>query len=138
MTKAKRSHTDNCVPNFRPSQGSVPNWEFENTLYSWQKRHPDFEDACARAVLISESLVQDRANNGLYNAQFAAFFGKNAFGWKDKTEVETVSSQDTIEAGAFRQALAAATPEELQAITAIFDKLIARGKAAEVESAAQK
>ena len=90
-----------------------------NTLYEWQKAHADFRDSCARAVLLAESLVADRGNNGLYNAQFAAFYGKNVFGWKDKTEVETVNSQDSQDMGQMKQALANATAEQLAQFSAL-------------------
>lgn len=89
------------------------------SLVDWQKRYPDFAEACARAREIAESIVADRGNNGLYNAQFAAFYMKNVFNWKEKTETEIVSSQDTADAGNMREALACMTPEELSQFASI-------------------
>ena len=90
-----------------------------DTLYEWMKRHPAFSDSCARARSYSESAVADRANNGLYNAQFAAFYQKNVYGWKDKTEIETVNSQDSQDMGQMKQALANASAEQLAQFSAL-------------------
>lgn len=96
------------------------------TLYQWQKRHPAFADSCARARLVAESLVADRANNGLYNAASAQFYQKNVFGWTDKTQIETINSQDSQDMGNMRAALASATPDELAAIAEVFARIEAR------------
>ena len=79
-------------------------------ISDWQNRHPPFREACARAKSIGAELLADRALNGQYNAQYAAFYAKNAFGWKDRTEVETVTRLEDSEATtAMKRALEHAT-----------------------------
>lgn len=59
-----------------------------DTLNEWCKVHPEFSDAYAQAKRLQEKIWLTNGMNGLYNAQFAQFFGKNCLGYKDKQEVE--------------------------------------------------
>lgn len=97
-----------------------------DTLYNWQRDNPAFREACATARMIGESIAADRGNNGLYPAAPYQFYMKNVYGWKDKTEIETVSSQDTADAGNMREALAAMTPEELATFAQIVNNAQSR------------
>lgn len=105
------------------------------TLLDWRRRHPDFDIACARGTAIAERLLAERSLNNLYNSQFAFAYAKNVFGWKDKTEVETVSSADTHDMAGMRQSLASATPEQLAQFSALLCQMQARAKIAPAEDA---
>lgn len=83
------------------------------TLWEWSKRHKDFGEAYARAKQAQANFFVQGLSQGIMNPTGAIFVAKNILGWKDKTEIETVSSQDTADAGSMRDALAAMTPEEL-------------------------
>lgn len=96
------------------------------TLYRWQREHAEFRDACNTARMIGESIAVDRGNNGLYPTAAYQFYMKNVYGWKDKTEIETVASQDTADAGNMREALALMTPEELSQFASIVGSAQAR------------
>ncbi len=57
-----------------------------DTLYEWKKQHKEFSEAYTRAKQIQEKIWLVNGMSGLYNAQFAQFFGKNCLGYKDKQE----------------------------------------------------
>ena len=57
-----------------------------DTLYEWKKQYNEFSEAYTRAKQIQEKIWLVNGMNGLYNAQFAQFFGKNCLGYKDKQE----------------------------------------------------
>ena len=59
-----------------------------DTLNEWCKVHEEFSEAYTRAKRLQEKIWLQNGMQGLYNAQFAQFFGKNCLGYKDKTEVE--------------------------------------------------
>lgn len=59
-----------------------------DTLHQWRKEHEEFSEAYTRAKELQEKIWLVNAMGGLYNAQFAQFFGKNCLGYKDKQEVE--------------------------------------------------
>jgi hypothetical protein len=60
-----------------------------DTLNEWTKVHEEFSEAYARAKQLQEKVWLVNGMGGLYNSQFAQFFGKNCLGYKDKTEVES-------------------------------------------------
>ena len=60
-----------------------------DTLHEWKEVYSEFSEAYTRAKQIQEKIWLVNAMSGLYNAQFAQFFGKNCLGYKDK--VETVN-----------------------------------------------
>lgn len=58
-----------------------------DTLKEWAKQYPEFSEAYARARMLQEKIWLINAMSGLYNAQFAQFFGKNCLGYKDRQEI---------------------------------------------------
>lgn len=59
-----------------------------NTMLGWKAEHEEFSVAYARAKALQEKIWLVNGMSGLYNSQFAQFFGKNCLGYKDKTETE--------------------------------------------------
>jgi hypothetical protein len=59
-----------------------------DTLNQWGKDYSEFSEAYARAKAIQESIWLTNGMSGLYNSQFAQFFGKNCLGYKDKIETD--------------------------------------------------
>ena len=59
-----------------------------DTLHEWRKQYLDFSEAYTRAQELQEKIWLINGMGGLYNAQFAQFFGKNCLGYKDRQEVE--------------------------------------------------
>lgn len=59
-----------------------------DTLHEWKEKHSEFSEAYTRAKELQENIWLINGMSGLYNAQFAQFFGKNCLGYKDKQEVE--------------------------------------------------
>lgn len=59
-----------------------------DTLHEWREQYKEFSEAYARAKQLQEKIWLINGMSGLYNAQFAQFFGKNCLGYKDKTELE--------------------------------------------------
>lgn len=59
-----------------------------DTLHEWKEKYAEFSEAYTRAKELQEKIWLVNAMGGLYNAQFAQFFGKNCLGYKDKQELE--------------------------------------------------
>lgn len=59
-----------------------------DTLHEWKEKYVEFSEAYTRAKELQEKIWLVNAMGGLYNAQFAQFFGKNCLGYKDKQELE--------------------------------------------------
>ena len=59
-----------------------------DTLHEWYREYKDFSEAYARAKQLQESIWLVNGMSGLYNAQFAQFFGKNCLGYKDRHDVD--------------------------------------------------
>jgi len=59
-----------------------------DTLKEWCDVHEEFSEAYTRAKRLQEKIWLQNAMSGLYNAQFAQFFGKNCLGYRDKQEIE--------------------------------------------------
>lgn len=57
-----------------------------------KKKYPRFSEAYMRAKQMQESILIENAMNWNFNPQFAMFFAKNCFGYKDKTEVEQTTT----------------------------------------------
>ena len=135
--RAPRTSTDDRIlPGELPSLSAWGNeHDISPKLISeWQNRHAAFREACTRAKCIGAELLSDRALNGQYNAQYAAFYAKNAFGWKDKTEVETVTrAEDSDATTAMKRALEHATPDQLQALSTLVAAMMANAPAASIE-----
>lgn len=124
----RTSTDDRILPGELPSLSA---WGNERNISpqlisDWQNRHAAFREACTRAKAIGAELLSDRALNGQYNAQYAAFYAKNAFGWKDRSEVETVTRvEDSDATQAMKAALEHATPGQLQALSALVQAMLA-------------
>lgn len=88
-----------------------------HTLIQWEKRHPAFATARARAKGMQEAFFAEGMANGLLNPTGAIFVAKNILGWRDKIDIETTAGQDSIEVGQLKAALQAATPVQLQQFT---------------------
>lgn len=97
-------------------------------LSEWQNRHPEFREACARAKDIGASLLSERALTGRYNAQFAQFAAKNLYGWSDKIEIDSTvtNSADSQTMDQMRQALAAASPDQLDQFRHLIEAMQSR------------
>lgn len=70
-----------------------------DTMIEWCKVHEKFSEAYTHAKALQERTWLTNAMGGLYNAQFAQFYGKNCLGYKDKTEVDnkvTISKLEDI------------------------------------------
>ena len=59
-----------------------------DTLHEWCNKNPEFSEAYKRAKQLQEKIWLVNGMQGLYNAQFAQFFGKNCLGYADKQEIE--------------------------------------------------
>ena len=133
----RTSTDDRILPGELPSLSA---WGDEHNvspklISEWQNRYPAFREACTRAKSIGAELLSDRALNGQYNAQYAAFYAKNAFGWRDRTEVETVTrAEDSESTTAMKRALEHATPEQLQALSTLVAAMLANAPAASIEA----
>lgn len=62
--------------------------DYKDKKLAWELKHPEFSDAYKRAKQIQESILVENALSWQYNPQFSIFIAKNAFWWKDKSEVE--------------------------------------------------
>jgi hypothetical protein len=65
-----------------------------DTLVEWAKVNTGFSAAYARAKELQEHIWLVNGMQGLYNSQFAQFFGKNCLGYKDKTETDVTIKKD--------------------------------------------
>lgn len=61
----------------------------DDTVNEWAKVHPAFSEAVGICKKLQEDIWKINALNGNYNSTFAVFLGKNVFGYKDKSEVDT-------------------------------------------------
>ena len=60
------------------------------------------------------------------------FVAKNVIGWRDRTEVETVSrAEDSESTSAMKAALEHASPEQLQALSALVRAMLSNAPAIE-------
>lgn len=76
----------NNLPTFQDFADSID--VHIDTLNEWCKVHEQFSEAYARAKQLQERIWLINGMNGLYNSNFAIFFGKNCLGYKDKQEIE--------------------------------------------------
>lgn len=71
-------------------------WIHKDTLVEWATAvddkwvliYPEFSDAYKRAKQIQEAILVENALANNYSPNFSMFVAKNAFGWKDKSEVD--------------------------------------------------
>lgn len=82
--------TANAFPTF---QGFADKIDVHvDTLNEWCKQHKEFSEAYTRAKALQEKIWLVNGMGGLYNSNFAQFFGKNCLGYKDKVETEQSGS----------------------------------------------
>ncbi len=55
-------------------------------LFQWEKTHPAFKEAMARARDLQGNILLQNSLRGNYASSFAIFTAKNLLGWKDTRE----------------------------------------------------
>ncbi len=60
----------------------------ESTRRRWVETYPEFRNACEIAQEIQHAIWLENSMAGIFNGQFAIFFGKNCLGYKDKAEIK--------------------------------------------------
>ena len=99
---------------------------------NWCKRHAEFFEARARCKAITEQWFSVALTTGAANPTGAIFVAKNILGWRDRTEVETVTRvEDSESTSAMKRALEHATPEQLQALSDLVAAMQANAPAIE-------
>jgi len=68
-----------------------------DTFYEWVKQHAEFSDTVKRVRTIQQNMWIQNSMKGLYNTQFSILFGKNVYGWRDKTDIDHTSGGEKIE-----------------------------------------
>ena len=107
-----------------------------SVMCDWDRRHPAWFEARARAKAIQEDWFGNALVSGIGNPTGAIFVAKNMLGWKDKTEVETVTRAEDSEATtAMKRALEHATPEQLAALSTLVQQMLANAPAGTLEPA---
>ena len=61
-----------------------------HTLLQWEKTHPAFKEAMARARDLQGNILLQNSLRGNYASSFAIFTAKNLLGWKDNREESSV------------------------------------------------
>lgn len=116
------------MPTFEEFAGSIE--VSTNILREWENRHAAFQVACARARDIQRRWFTAGLASGAMNPTGGIFVAKNIIGWRDKTEVETVTrAEDSDATTAMKRALAHATPEQLQALSTLVQAMMANAPA---------
>ena len=100
------------------------------TMDNWCKRHAEFFDARARCKAITEHWFTVALTTGAANPTGAIFVAKNILGWKDRSEVETVTrAEDSESTQTMKAALEHASPEQLQALSTLVQAMLANAPA---------
>ena len=99
-------------------------------LKDWEMRHAAFGMASARARDIMEEHIARGLASGVYNPTGGMFVAKNLAGWRDRSEVETVTrAEDSESTLAMKRALEHATPDQLAALSALVAAMMANAPA---------
>ena len=99
-------------------------------VHEWAKRHPAFAESCARARSIMDEHMARGLASGVYNPTGAVFVAKNLNGWRDRTEIETVTRvEDSESTTAMKAALEHATPAQLAELSALVRQMLANAPA---------
>jgi len=64
------------------------------TLYTWAKKHPEFEQAMKMAKDYQERYLTVNGLKGTINSTFAIFTAKNCIGWRNHDEKQGEQSTD--------------------------------------------
>ena len=100
------------------------------TMDNWCKRHAEFVEARARCKAITEQWFSIALTTGAANPTGAIFVAKNILGWKDRSEVETVSRvEDSESTTAMKAALEHASPAQLADLSALVRAMLANAPA---------
>jgi len=100
------------------------------TLDNWCKRHAEFLESRARCKAITEQWFSIALTTGAANPTGAIFVAKNVLGWRDRTEVETVSrAEDSDSTLAMKRALEHASAEQLAALASLVQQMLANAPA---------
>tara|TARA_R110000868_G_scaffold165150_3_gene398095 strand:+ start:836 stop:1390 length:555 start_codon:yes stop_codon:yes gene_type:complete len=101
-----------------------------NILREWENRHTAFQVACARARDIQRRWFTAGLASGAMNPTGGIFVAKNIIGWRDRTEVETVTRvEDSESTQAMKLALHHATPDQLAALSTLVRAMMANAPA---------
>jgi len=84
----------NDIPTFEGFSDSIG--VDESTLLRWRDKYKDFRSAYNKAKQLQKKIWIVNSMKGLYPAFYAIFFGKNVFGWKDKSEVDNKHTGNVI------------------------------------------
>ena len=99
-------------------------------MCDWDKRHAAWSEARARCKAIQEDWFSNALVSGIGNPTGAIFVAKNMLGWRDRTEVETVTrAEDSESTSAMKAALEHATPEQLGALSTLVAAMLANAPA---------
>lgn len=82
----------------------------QNTVCKWTKQHDDFRRAYARAKELQYAHINNLANIGVFNSQYAQFTMKNISDWRDKKDLELSGK---VDAQLFFQSMLVAGQEAL-------------------------
>jgi hypothetical protein len=66
-----------------------------STLLDWCDKHEEFSEAYAWCKNKQKEMIIQGGMLGLYNAQFTIFVAKNVTDMKDKTEIVSMTNEDT-------------------------------------------
>ena len=127
---AKRSVSQVCgqIPTFERFASNIG--VTYKALQEWSVRHASFGEAYARAKSIQADVFTQGLATGVMNPTGAIFVAKNVLGWRDRTEVETVTRvEDSDATSAMKQALEHATPKQLAELSALVRAMLATAPA---------
>ena len=118
------------MPTFEEFAGSIE--VSTNILREWENRHAAFQVACARARDIQRRWFTAGLASGAMNPTGGIFVAKNIIGWRDRTEIETVTrAEDSESTSAMKAALEHASPEQLAALSTLVAAMLANAPAIE-------
>ena len=127
---AKRSVAQVCgqIPTFERFASNIG--VSVKCLMEWRDRHETFGASYARAKSIQSDVFTQGLATGVMNPTGAIFVAKNILGWRDRSEVETVTRvEDSESTSAMKAALQHASPEQLADLSALVAAMLANAPA---------
>ena len=116
------------MPTFEEFAGSIG--VSTVTLRDWETRHPAFALSCARARDTQRRWFTAGLASGAMNPTGGIFVAKNIIGWRDRTEVETVTrAEDSDATQAMKRALEHASPAQLAELSTLVAAMLANAPA---------